>query len=676
MIDVRKGNRLVHATSPYLLQHAFNPVDWYQWDEEALKKARDENKPILVSIGYSSCHWCHVMERECFERDDIAKLMNEYLVCIKVDREERPDIDQIYMDAVQAMGMQGGWPLNVFLTPEQKPFYGGTYFPPDQWKQVITGIHNAFTTRRDEIDESAEQLTQHLANQDASRFRKDPVPAALRTQFDEMYAKLEPSFDKAWGGLARAPKFVMPSLWRWMLRYYHLTHREDVLQHTVFTLKKIAMGGIYDQLGGGFARYSVDQYWFVPHFEKMLYDNAQLLSLYAEAYALTHEPEFERVIRETFTWLQAEMMHPEGGFYSALDADSEGEEGKFYNWSARELGEVLGDDADIFFDYYSIKEQGNWEADKNVPIRVQSEGDFLNKHNLTVAEWYPRLERMKDRLLAVRDKRIRPGLDDKVITGWNAMTVIGLVDAYKALGDRRFLDAALKNMRFIENTLTEGLVLFRSWKGKPSHVTAFLDDYAYVIQGCIALYQVTLDEYWIHRARALAEHTLEQFFDKAEGYFRFSRQDAEKLIVTRQEILDNVIPSSNSVMAQNLIYLSVIFDDEEWRRLAENMVYPLQHLITTEPNYMSNWGIALAELKKGFAEVVIVGKDAPVMALELHSAFRPFVITMGGDKESRLPLVADKKPKDDQTTLYVCYNKTCQQPVSRVEEAIRQLTDA
>src|SRR5690606_2291910 len=314
MIDVRKGNRLVHATSPYLLQHAFNPVDWYQWDEEALKKARDENKPILVSIGYSSCHWCHVMERECFERDDIAKLMNEYLVCIKVDREERPDIDQSYMYADQAKGMQGGWPLNVFLTPEQKPFYGGTYFPPDQWKQVITGIHNAFTTRRDEIDESAEQLTQHLANQDASRFRKDPVPAALRTQFDEMYAKLEPSFDKAWGGLARAPKFVMPSLWRWMLRYYHLTHREAVLQHTVFTLKKIAMGGIYDQLGGGFARYSVDQYWFVPHFEKMLYDNAQLLSLYAEAYALTHEPEFERVIRETFTWLQAEMMHPEGGF--------------------------------------------------------------------------------------------------------------------------------------------------------------------------------------------------------------------------------------------------------------------------------------------------------------------------------------------------------------------------
>jgi len=614
------------------------------------------------------------MERECFERDDIAKMMNEYLVCIKVDREERPDIDQIYMDAVQAMGMQGGWPLNVFLTPDQKPFYGGTYFPPDQWTQLLRGIHNAFTTRRDEIEASAEQLTQHLASQDASRFRRDPVPAELRVQLDEMYAKLEPAFDKAWGGLAKAPKFIMPSLWRWMLRYHHLTGRDDVLEHVVYTLKKIAMGGIYDQLGGGFARYSVDQYWFVPHFEKMLYDNAQLLTLYAEAFALTRDAEFERVIRETFTWLQAEMMHPEGGFYSALDADSEGEEGKFYNWSAGELREILGEEADIFFDYYSIKEQGNWEADKNVPIRVQMEEDFLKKHNLTAEEWYPRLERLKDRLLAVRDKRVRPGLDDKVITGWNAMTIIGLVDAYKALGDHRFLDAALQNMRFIENQLTEGLTLFRSWKGKHSHVTAFLDDYAYVIQACVALYQVTLDEYWVQRARALMEHALEHFFDRKDGYFHFSRQDAEKLIASRQEILDNVIPSSNSVMAQNLFYLSVIFDDSEWRRLAENMVFPLEHLITTEPNYMSNWGIVLAELKKGVAEVVVVGKDAFALAREMHSTFRPFMLTMGGEKESHLPLVADKKPLDGKATFYVCYNKTCQRPVVSVEEALNQLT--
>lgn len=669
MIDVNKGNRLVHSTSPYLLQHAFNPVDWYEWGEEALARAKKENKPILVSIGYSSCHWCHVMEREVFENEEIARLMNTYFVCIKVDREERPDIDQIYMDAVQAMGMQGGWPLNVFLTPDQKPFYGGTYFPPDQWTRAIQGIQDAFTGRRDEIEESAEQLTQHLISQDVSRFRKDPVPTDLRAQFDDMYGKLEASFDKAWGGLAKAPKFIMPSLWRWMLRYHRLSGRRDVLEHAVFTLRKIAMGGIYDQLGGGFARYSVDQYWFVPHFEKMLYDNAQLLTLYAEAYALTGDREFERVIRETFTWLQAEMMHPDGGFYSALDADSEGEEGKFYHWPASELREILGDDADVFFDYYSIKEEGNWEPDKNIPIRVQKEDDFLKKHNLSEEEWYPRLARLKERLLAVRDKRVRPGLDDKVITGWNAMTVIGLVDAYKALGDEAFLKAALRNMRFIENELTEGLVHYRSWKGKRTHVRAFLDDYAYVIQACVALYHVTLDEYWALRAKALTEHTIEHFFDTKDGYFHFSDLNAEKLIATRQEVLDNVIPSSNSVMAQNLLHLSIVFDYPEWREIAEHMVSPLEHLIVSEPNYMSNWGIVMAEMKKGMAEVVIVGDDAAALARDMYAGFQPFILTMGGDKESQLPLVADKKTLDGNATIYVCYNKTCQRPVLTVEEA-------
>ena len=673
MIEMKKANRLIQATSPYLLQHAYNPVDWFEWGDEALAKAKTENRPILVSIGYSSCHWCHVMEREVFEKPEIADIMNEHLVCIKVDREERPDIDQVYMEAVQAMGVNGGWPLNVFLTPDQKPFYGGTYFPSEQWVQMIKGIHHAFTSRRDEIEATATELTNVLAGQDVARYKKDPVSTELKSDLESGYGKLQPAFDKAWGGLEKAPKFIMPSVWRWLLRYYHLTRNEEAREHLMLTLKKIAMGGIYDQIGGGFARYSVDQYWFVPHFEKMLYDNAQLLTLYAEAYALTKDDEFKTVIEETFEWLQTEMMDGRGGFYSALDADSEGEEGKYYSWTADELKGILGEEASLFLDYYSIKENGNWEPEKNILIRVQQEAQFLKKHQLSSEVWKQRLRRAKDRLLEVRDKRIRPGLDDKIITGWNAMTIVGLVDAYKALGDETFLSAALRNMQFLENELTEGLILYRSYKDKRSQVKGFLDDYAHVIQACISLYQVTFDEYWIQRARALAQHAIDNFYDDADGFFRYARQDAEKLIAARKEIFDNVIPASNSVMAQNLFQLSVIFDDPDWKDVAEKMTFSLSHLITTEPNYMSNWAIAYAEMKKGLAEVAVIGENAPSVAREFFGSFQPFALAMGSVHETHLPLLEDKTAIDGKLTIYVCYNKTCQRPVHDLDSAIAQL---
>lgn len=673
MIGTRKANRLIHATSPYLQQHAYNPVDWFEWSEEALERAVRENKPILVSIGYSSCHWCHVMEREVFEKDDIANVMNETLVCIKVDREERPDIDQIYMDAVQAMGMQGGWPLNVFLTPDQKPFYGGTYFPPEQWLQVIRGVSHAFATRREEVESSAGELANHLANQGIGKLQQEPLSRALREALDESYGKLQPSFDTAWGGLAKAPKFVMPSLWRWLLRFYRLSGEQDALRHSVFTLKKIAMGGIFDHIGGGFARYSVDQYWFVPHFEKMLYDNAQLMTLYSEAYAITQDPEFKAVVVETFEWLQGEMMNSSGGFYSALDADSEGEEGKFYIWSKPELDTILSDDAALLNDYYSVREEGNWEPGKNVLIRVQPEEDFLKKHSLTPEAWNERLRKLKDKLLAERDKRVRPGLDDKVITSWNAMTVIGLVDAYRALGDERFLEAALKNMRFLENELMEGLTLFRSFKEKRSHVKAFLDDYAYVIQACTNLYQVTFDEYWIHRAQAFLQHTIEHFYDSEDGYFQYTSRDAEKLIASRKEIFDNVIPASNSVMAQNLFHMGTMFDDESWKSMAQKMVFPMEHLIISEPNYMSNWGIVYAEMKHGIAEVAFVGTGAARAGREFFAGYQPFALAMGGEMSGTLPLLDGKTAIDDRLTIYVCYNKTCQRPVHTVTEALDQL---
>lgn len=673
MIETHKANRLIHATSPYLLQHAYNPVDWYEWGEEALTKAKNENKPILVSIGYSSCHWCHVMEREVFEKENIAAIMNQYLVCIKVDREERPDIDSIYMEAVQAMGVNGGWPLNVFLTPDQKPFYGGTYFPPDQWVNVLNGIHKAYTERQHEVMNSAEELTRLLREQNTSHYKKVHDFTNLHADLDSMYQKLAASFDTKWGGLDKAPKFVMPSVWLWLLRYHAITKNGDAINQLLTTLRRIGMGGIYDQIGGGFARYSVDGYWFVPHFEKMLYDNAQLMSLYSEAFAVTKEPLFSTIVNETFEWLHAEMMHPLGGFYAALDADSEGEEGKFYVWKKSELKEILKDDAERIIDFFNIKDEGNWELGNNIPIQTQTESAFLNKHNLTASEWQKKLREAKDKLLAVRDQRVRPGLDDKVIMSWNAMMITGLVDAYKYLGDEKFLQAAIKNMRFLENELMEGTTIYRSFKEKRSNTKGFLDDYAYVIQACVSLYQVTFDEYWINRATLLTQYTLDQFFDAEDGFFYYTNNEGEALIARRKEIFDNVIPSSNSLMVQNLYRLGSILEKDEWKQIAEATTSPLAHLIIAEPNYMSNWGIAYLEMKKGLAEVVFAGDESKTLRKVFHRHYQPFSLTMATTKTGTLPLTIGKTPIDGKTAIYVCFNKTCMRPVVTPEQAIEQI---
>ena len=437
-------NRLIHSTSPYLLQHAHNPVDWYEWGEEAFTKAKEENKPILVSIGYSSCHWCHVMERESFESADIAQIMNEFFVCIKVDREERPDVDQIYMEAVQAMGINGGWPLNVFLTPDQKPFYGGTYYPPQQWAQVLANINKAYTSNRKQIEDGAEELKTILSKSDLERFKQNATKTELEHDLKEIFSKLSPKFDTTWGGMDKAPKFVMPSMWLMLLRHYYLTKNKDGLDQITLTLKRIAMGGIHDQVGGGFARYSVDTYWFAPHFEKMLYDNAQLMSLYAEAYSLTKDEEFKTIVQGIYEWLQREMTSDEGGFYSALDADSEGVEGKFYVWKKNEMDSILGSDSNLFSEYFTVKDTGNWEHGNNILIRDKTDIAFLKENNLNAEDWKKILDAAKVKLLKARELRTRPGLDDKIITSWNAMMITGLTDAYRAIGNESYLEAAKK----------------------------------------------------------------------------------------------------------------------------------------------------------------------------------------------------------------------------------------
>jgi uncharacterized protein len=676
MIGTGKENRLIHSTSPYLLQHAYNPVDWFEWGEEALSKAKTENKPILVSIGYSSCHWCHVMEREVFEKDDIAKIMNDYMVCIKVDREERPDIDSIYMEAVQAMGINGGWPLNVFLTPDQKPFYGGTYFPPDQWVNVLHGVKKGFTERRTEVDASADELAGLLKIQETSRLKKAYEFKDLTTDLDKTFSKIADGFDKKWGGLDKAPKFIMPSIWLWMLRYYVVTKNPEALEQLRITLQRIAWGGIYDQIGGGFARYSVDGYWFVPHFEKMLYDNAQLISLYSEAYAVTSDDLFKEVVFETFEWLQTEMAHPHGGFYSALDADSEGVEGKFYVWKRSEVDAILKDDSPIVSDFFNIKSEGNWEHGNNILIRTQADEPFLQKHNLAKGEWTSKLRKAKDELLSIRDKRIRPGLDDKIITSWNAMMASALCDAYRYFGEERFLAAARKNMRFLENELMEGATIYRSFKEKRSLTKGFLDDYAYVIQAYIRLYMTTFESYWIKRAEFFMNRTIEQFHDPGDGFFFYTSVESEKLIARRKELFDNVIPCSNSVMVQNLFHLGCIVDNSHWKQLAEAIITPMAHLIVSEPNYMSNWGIAYAEIKKGLAEVVFAGDEEKILYKKVMASFLPFALTLGPDEEDYVPLARGKVPVDGKPAIYVCFNKTCQRPVNDPLEAIEQINQA
>jgi uncharacterized protein YyaL (SSP411 family) len=668
----KHNNRLINATSPYLLQHAHNPVDWFEWGDEALDTARKLDKPILVSIGYSSCHWCHVMERESFENEPIAKLMNSQYVCIKVDREERPDVDQIYMEAVQALGVHGGWPLNVFLTADQRPFFGGTYFSPQAWTQVLQNVANAYRSNRDKIEETAEELTHHLMRSDIGRFVNPASSDAVVDDLSELVRRLSEKFDRRRGGMSHVPKFIMPSIWRFLLRYHYLAKDADILEHIGLTLDRIAAGGIYDQTGGGFARYSVDGDWFAPHFEKMLYDNAQLMSLYSEAFAVTHRDRYREIVYQTMRWLKREMMHPEGGFFSALDADSEGVEGKFYCWTSGELDRLLGPDAARFKEFYQVTDQGNWEHEMNILFRLPDEKSFLSKHHLDAASWQATLDTSAQILMAERATRIRPGLDDKILTAWNAMMTCGLLDAYSSFGDAEFLTLASRNLTFVEEQLCEGTTLFRSYKNKRSTTHGFLDDYAYYILALTKYYQATLDESHLQRAVKFTRAALSQFYDAHEQYFFYTSAEAEQLITRKKEIFDNVIPSSNAIMVQNLYWLGTMMQIDEWIGLSQKLVDGLRTLTGSEPSYMSQWAIAMTEQKVGLKEVVLAGQgDGHRRALQQH--FNPFAAFMKAAQESQLPLVKGKDAIQGRDTIYVCHQRVCQLPVHEIDQALNQI---
>jgi uncharacterized protein len=666
------SNQLIHATSPYLLQHAHNPVHWQEWNQEALAHAKLANKPILVSIGYSSCHWCHVMERESFEHNDIAAIMNEHFVCIKVDREERPDIDQIYMEAVQAMGMNGGWPLNVFLTPDQKPFYGGTYFPPKQWAQVLINVGKAWREKQSEIIESANDLSNHLNSSDLQRFSGLATKPDLAVA-EAMFQELKNRFDTVYGGQDKAPKFIMPTIWSWLLRYYYITKNTEALNMADHTLTMAACGGLFDQLGGGFARYSVDAQWFAPHFEKMLYDNGQLLSLYAELYTISKKELHADVLNKTINWLADEMTHAEGGFYSALDADSEGVEGKYYGWTWDEFRSVVGgDDADLLCAWFNLKETGNWEHGMNILTVPDSPAEFAASAQLDVAAIKQKVQAASVKLLTHRNKRVKPGLDDKILTGWNAMTIAGLVDAALALQNDTPLAMAQRAMKFIEKNLIHNRICYRSFKGRASATEGFLEDYAFLIQAYTKLYQATFQEDHLKQAGHWCQHTLNHFYDAAEGYFHFTSNHAEPLIARKKEIFDNVIPSGNSVMARNLLVLSDLLDKPDWHAIAITMITPLGGLMAKEPAYTSNWGMAMLESVQGFTEVAISGSECHALRQAFGATHLPFTLFAGSTEPSTLPLLIDRAPKAD-TLIYACRNRTCSLPVSTITEALVEI---
>jgi uncharacterized protein YyaL (SSP411 family) len=653
-------------------------VDWYPWGDEAIKKARDEDKPILVSIGYSACHWCHVMERESFEDPETAAIMNRLFVNIKIDREERPDLDHIYMDAVQAIAGNGGWPLNVFLTPEGRPFYGGTYFPPvnlqnrPSWKSLLQSISTAFHEKRTEIEEQANNLTNHLASAGFGVMIPDIPQQFLKEDIKIIYEQLIKTADRIDGGFGQAPKFPQTFSIRFLLQYYFYTGTKEALDLACLSLDKMIYGGIYDQIGGGFARYSTDSQWLAPHFEKMLYDNALLISVMSEAFQMTGKHQYEKAIRETMEFIQNELKSDNGGFFSALDADSEGEEGKFYIWRKNEISEILGEESGAFCDYYDVSERGNWEG-KNI-LRVRNPDIKIPKEK--EQEW-------KKKLLAVRNRRIRPSLDDKILLGWNALMIAACCKAYSALGDLKYRKLAVDSMAFLEGKMKgEGIFHFyHSYKEKygsmgvweygsdgKATIPAFLDDYAFLIEAYIQLQEITGEVSYLIRAKDMTDWVIENFSEEETGYFYYTHLGQDDVIVRKREVYDGATASGNSVMAANLLYLGTVFDLEKWKQRAGRNMAGLKELILRYPGSFGVWATLLNALTYQLYEVVLAGTYSEEKHLEfLRLGVPNRVFQLTSVTYFNLPLLRNK-PILGQSQFFLCREYSCQQPVKEVAE--------
>jgi uncharacterized protein len=665
-------NELSRETSPYLLQHAHNPVNWYPWGEKALEKARQENKLLLISIGYSACHWCHVMEHESFEDREVAEIMNRNYVCIKVDREERPDIDKIYMTAVQLLTRQGGWPLNCIALPDGRPIWGGTYFPKEQWIHYLNTIAGFYRDNRQKTTEYAEQLRQGIIQ---TSLAAEPAEGEIVTQqeFEAVVKNIIEDTDPEYGGSRGAPKFPMPVNLSFQLQAAHLFSDEVLLHQLDNTLQKMARGGIYDQAGGGFARYSVDKQWKVPHFEKMLYDNAQLIGVYSEAYQKTGNPLYRQVVSQSVAFIKREMTSPEGAFFSALDADSEGEEGRFYVWSKEELEQVIGNEFPLFCDYYNVNETGYWEDGKYILYRTKNDEQFATENNIELSDLHDMTEHWRTKLRVARSRRIRPGLDDKLLTSWNALMITGLVKAYRAIGEESFLELALQNAQFLfSHQLSPEGNLHRNYKNGISNIDGFLDDYAMLAEATLALFEVTGTPLWMSRAEQLVKDSFHRFYNETDGLFYYSPGGNRAFMTNSYETYDNVIPAANSVMAHVLFRLGHLLENRDWITIASQMAFRQKKSFIKFPNAFANWGRLLLFLGHPFYEIAISGEDAIAVSMKMFQHYLPNTVICPGEKPSQIPLLENRFAAD-KTRIYVCVDQACQLPVEKVSVALSMI---
>ena len=661
-------NSLINESSPYLIQHAHNPVNWVAWNNETLKQANEQNKILIISIGYSACHWCHVMEEETFMDENVAKIMNDNFICVKVDREERPDIDQVYMSACKLLNGSGGWPLNVLALPNGKPFYAGTYYKKSDWTKIIeyfsTADRNNFTSNADELTVA---INSHLQNLNPPENKNIPTRKSTQEDFKNWkinLLNLENSSENK-------TLFPMPTMWEYALQYGDLFDDSSAINMVNNRLVSMAKGGIYDQIDGGFSRYSTDQYWHVPHFEKMLNDNAQLVSLYTHAWQKTKKPIFKKTVIQTLDFVQKNLTSADGRFYSSIDADSEGTEGKYYSWTKEEINIALKEDAPLFCAAFDVNNPGNWEKDLNVLRRTRSTFELSSEFNLSITEIETKLDKSLNKLSGIRSSRIRPATDNKTITSWNAMMLRGFAQSYRVFGYEDHKTIAIKNAEFLLKKLRKkDGGLYRIYNnGKPS-IHGFLDDYVFLVSALIELYQATFDEQWLNEAKRLTDYAHEHFYDEQTGMYFYSSDDSPKLIVRSMETLDNVVPSSNSEMAKNLLKLSHYFENEEYLSRVEKLhTYMLENLQIGIYSY-SNWkSLQLTLIHEPF-EIAIMGENAGAIRHELEQEFLNNALILGGDNHSNLPLL-EGKFIDGKTMIYICRERTCSKPIQSIFEALK-----
>jgi len=673
--DPSMSNNLINETSPYLLQHAYNPVNWNPWNKKYLEQAKKEDKLVIISIGYSSCHWCHVMERESFEDSLAASIMNEKFISIKVDREERPDVDQVYMNAVQLMTGSGGWPLNVVALPDGRPIWGGTYFSKDQWINALTQISNIYKKEPERFINYANTLEKGIKSLDVINTNENKTEVSSE-ELEKYVENITSKIDKEHGGFSGAPKFMMPNNIHLLLRTGHQNNDKAILDLVNLTLEKMAYGGIYDQIGGGFSRYSTDEKWHIPHFEKMLYDNAQLISLYSDAYLITKNELYKNVVYETINFVLQELTDSNGGFYSSIDADSKSfdgkeKEGAYYIWSERELKNLLKDEFILFADYYNINKYGYWEDENYVLIKNQSDLEFLKEFNLSKEDLIKKKDIWKGILTRERDKRARPNIDDKILASWNGLMINGLVDAYRVFKEDKFLEAANSCAEFIlENMEKSDGGLYHSHKDGISKINGYLEDYSAVIQAFLNLYENTLNEKWLNTADNLMKYSYENFYNPETKMFFFTSKLDDKLISRTVEFRDNVIPSSNSIMANNLFKLSHYYDSSKYLNTSLSMVKNISDQIEVYPNGFSNWMNLILNLNKNFYEIAIVGDNAIKKINELNKTYLPNKIVVGSFGDNSLPLLKNRYI-EGETMIYVCVKKACKMPVKTIKEALK-----